>query len=110
LTLSYRADGSGFYDIKFSFSNKNSSGVRFGGSQTVSFNIRGSTLDEGWNLTPSEFPGDAGTYDAAAHVGATGTDAEGSGWIGAVPEPSVAVLSLLASGLLLTRRRPGQPG
>lgn len=100
----YKADGDGFFDIRFNFANANSQ--RFGVGESVTYTVTGIS---GLNATDFDFlsvngPPDKNGFPAAAHVLSIGLDGEDSGWVTVVPEP--ASMSLLALGMLpLLRRR-----
>ena len=106
----FKADGDGYYDVKFSFPT---SGNLFGGGESSSYTITGT------GLTAAAFDaqslcgqgcGNGGWY-SALHVQNTGPDKKGSGWIGAtvspVAEPENYVLMLAGLGLVgfIARRR-----
>ncbi|MEW5949182.1 MAG: PEP-CTERM sorting domain-containing protein [Thermodesulfobacteriota bacterium] len=109
----FKADGDGYFDIKFSFDTANVS-TRFGEDDYSVYVISGIP-----GLTASSFnfysaPGGGnGSYRSAAHVqgiddpNSPGIDTDGSGWIGdgdtgggnpPVPEP--ATMLLVGSGLV----------
>jgi len=101
----FMADGDGDYDILLAFPN---SGDRFNLDETVVYTITGTGIAA---IDFNEFSvmgGGQGEYLSAAKI--QGTDLEGtsdgSDWLGAVPEPSTALLLLGGlSGLVVWGRR-----
>ena len=104
----YKADGDGFFDIKFDFAPPQGQlETRFTGGETIIYDLTYvapiSAFDFNLFSAPS---GGAGTYLSAAHVQSIDDPAFcgpddpgcGSGWIGAVPVP--AAVWLFGSGLL----------
>ena len=109
-TNAYKADGDGFYDIKVVFATSGGLAGRFTDGDTLRLTLTytgAGTLNASSLNYPSLPGGGSGPFLAAAHIQATGLDDEGSAWIAAVPEPSVAMGALLAGiGSLVIRRRP----
>ena len=91
----FKADGDGYFDIKFKFAAND-----FGQNDKSVYLITGSDLDVYDFKFSSVQGGGNGTYYSAAHVQSIGTDGEGSGWIGA-PEPGSPVVPLPAAAWLL---------
>ncbi len=108
----FQADGDGFFDIKFLFADTNGPNIKFGSGDEVSFVITSSEV-----ITANSFnflsvmSGGQGLFFTAAQIQGIGSeafpDADESGWIGHVPEPSSAVLLILGAIALLpiARRR-----
>lgn len=102
----YKADGDGWFDIRLSFENSGGSDLteRFTQGDKVTYTV---SYDGEDVITPesfaynSQFGGGATAYLAAAHINATPDGGEGSTWVGAVPEPSPAILTLVATGMCL---------
>ena len=95
-TAQLKADGDGFFDVRFEF--KTSNNQRFEAGATSVYDISGTGLDALDFLFLSEPGGGNGSYYAAAHVQGIGPS-DGSGWIGA-PVPVPAAVWLFGSGLL----------
>ena len=107
-TNAYRADADGLYDIRMTFSTSNHEGgiERFtdGDKLTYTVSYTGSgTLDSSSFEFLSLADGETtyGPFFSAAHVESTGAGGLDSAWISAIPEPSVAMCSLLGTGILL---------
>jgi hypothetical protein len=102
----FMADGDGYFDIQFAFSQADGGDRRFGAGELVQYTISGIP-----GLTASSFDflseedGNQGEFPTAAHVGAIGPDDDCSGWI-SVPEPTTLSLLLVAGLTLMRRRRP----
>lgn len=101
-TDSFKADGDGWFDVKFAWTTQNNADRFTQGEQSVFLisGISGLTASEFWY---SSLPGGGnGTWDTAAHV--QGISPNDSGWIGykgtpqTVPEPGTILL--LGGGLL----------
>jgi hypothetical protein len=103
----YKADGDGFFDIQFGFSQGNQSD-RFTAGQSLQYDISGIG-----GLMASDFAyisasgGGSGTYYGAAHIQQTGVSGQDSAWIAAsqVPEPAAFELFGLGISVFLVRRR-----
>jgi hypothetical protein len=106
-TDAYKADGDGLYDIKVIFATSDGLGTRFTAGDTLRLTLTytgAGTLDASSLGFPSAPDGGSGPFLAAAHINSTGFDNEGSVWVAAVPEPSVAMSALLAGVVLLPLR------
>jgi hypothetical protein len=103
-----KADGDGFYDIKLIFSTK--SRDRFDASEKLSYEVSylGGELEQTSFSFLSEPGGGSGPFVMAAHIEGTLGKSQGSAWVSAVPEPSTAIYTLVATGICLSirRRRP----
>jgi hypothetical protein len=103
-TNQFRADGDGKYDILLSFDTAD--GMTFTGGDFVSYQVTGiPTLDSSSFDFLSQPAGGAGPFLAAAHVQSIGSNGD-SDWIRPtqmtpVPEPSVALTTILLGGLWL---------
>jgi len=92
----FKADGDGYYDIKFVWPTASSS-VRFDDSDTAVYLIAGITGLSASSFGYFSYPGGGqGEYHAASHIqGITNTGQGTSGWIGdgvPVPEPGILIL------------------
>jgi hypothetical protein len=116
----FKADGDGYFDLKFSWPTGGGDALTFDADETAVFTV---TLA---NLVATDFafislcdpPGDGcgeGGYYAAAHVQSIGPTGALSGWVGAdenltptptiiTPEPTSALLLLTTGGLGLIGR------
>lgn len=103
----YKADGDGFYDIKLTFSPKNSERFNYGEKLSYQVSYSGGTIEETSFSFLSEPGGEIGPFTSAAHVRGT-ANGSGSAWISSVPEPTTALYTMVAAGICLTvrRRRP----
>jgi hypothetical protein len=109
---SFKADGSGRYDIMFSFTKGGTIWNRFTENDFISFDISGiPNLNSSDFEYPSAKPGQAGPFTAAAHISRIGRCLE-TGWISAsvpipitsVPEPSASLLLSFGLGLWIAHR------
>jgi hypothetical protein len=97
----YKADGDGYFDIRFNFP----SGGGFNAGEQSVYLISGSSVSAADFNSQSLTGGGNGIWYAAMHVQNTGTGNGGSGWVGAtvspIPEPQTYAM-LLAGITLLT--------
>jgi hypothetical protein len=97
----YKADGDGYFDIRFNYP----SGGGFNAGEQSSYLISGSSVTAADFNNQSLTGGGNGIWYAALHVQNIGADNQGSGWIGAtvtpIPEPQTYAM-LLAGLTLLT--------
>ncbi|HDZ19894.1 hypothetical protein LCGC14_0204670 [marine sediment metagenome] len=102
----FKADGDGWFDIKFDFASGGGDAARFGPGEDVSYTITGiGSLTAGSFDFLSKPGGGHGPFPTAAHVQGIGEDNANSGWI-TVPEPtSLALLGVGAIASLRRRRR-----
>jgi len=97
----YKADGDGFFDMKFEFSNSDGADNRFGAGDAAVYTVTGIATLRAASFDVDSSPGGGNdVWDTVAKV--QGVDGEGSGWT--APEP-VALGLLLAGSLGLLRRR-----
>lgn len=107
-TNGHAADSGGLYDVHLSFSSTFSDRYTFGDAlgydvtytgvgilDSSSFSFLGATNEQTLY----------GPYNSAAHIQSTGVGGAGSAWVGAVPEPSSILYSLLAATFSLGYRR-----
>ncbi|MBN1257324.1 MAG: PEP-CTERM sorting domain-containing protein [Planctomycetes bacterium] len=112
----YKADGDGYYDILFDFSE--SFDGRFGAGESIVYLITGIPTLSAHSFNHQSTPsGGNGVYHSAAHISAiystfsTSIDnfgcPEGSGWIGDtdVSEPASIFLLALGGAAMLRRRQ-----
>jgi PEP-CTERM motif-containing protein len=103
----FQADGDGKFDILFDLPPPPGSfASKFTAGETISFDLTYTAALSAADFDFGSAPGGGqGTFRAAAHVQGIGPDDDDSGWIGPVPEPSVALL--VAAGVLagLARRK-----
>ncbi len=99
----FKADGDGFYDIRFSYS-PSTKAFSTGQSQTYFISTgSGTVAASDFTTYLSEPGGGNGNWLAAAHVQGTPSGGGGSAWVGATltPVPVPAALPLFGSGLAL---------
>ncbi len=99
-TDAYKADGDGYFDVKFAFptSGQNGGSGKFTAGESVVYDIKSTT----GTLTASSFNflsvgGDKGGFKSAAHIQGVGSS---SAWVGVAPEPISSALFLIGSGAL----------
>ncbi len=103
----YKADGDGYFDIKFLFVAINGLDIRFGDGDEIVYTITATgplstTLSaDSFDYASAPNGAGAGLYPTAAHVVSIGED---SGWI-TTPEPATLSLLSLGGAMLLRRRR-----
>ncbi len=118
----FKADGDGYYDVKFDFV-QSGSGDRFGSGETAQFLITNTT----GALSPDDFAffdfgGSKGNWVVAAHVGSIDPGGK-SGWIAGdggmpgggpldpgpgpspVPEPTTLLLFGMGTSILISRKK-----
>jgi hypothetical protein len=100
-TDAFKADGDGFFDLRFNFAT--AAPQRFGAGESITWPVTGIT---GLDATDFDFlsVGSNSGLPAAAHVQGIGANGEDSGWI-TVPEPAAGSLLLLGAALMGRRRR-----
>lgn len=110
----FKADGDGFYDIRFVF-DKAPPSDRFGNTDSVTYLISGITGLDAADFLFWDQGGSKGDFMSAAHIQGIAPDGQNSGWIGGddgslppeqIPEPGM--LFLMGAGLLglgMARRR-----
>ena len=110
----FKADGDGSYDIRLAFENSLGSDLtqRFTQGDKVTYTA---SYDGGGSFSPASFNyfsesggGSGASFLAAAHLQATPDGGGGSAWVGAVPEPSPAIYTLVATGMCLVFSRKRQ--
>ena len=101
----HKADGDGYHDLLLGFYEAESD--RLNGGAIHSFTLTGPGLDASdfydlGSLSPN------GQFYAVAKINGTGGDGEGSDWVGAIPEPTSAVLFAVGAVVVgqATRRAP----
>lgn len=106
-TDAFKADGDGFFDFVFDFQPPGGSN-QFEAGETIVYDISFSSAISAASFNfGSVSGGGAGTFLAAAKIQDINGVGQDSGWIGAVPEPSTALM--LGIGLVgLGLRRPRQ--
>jgi hypothetical protein len=99
----FKADGDGYFDIKFDFDQSDGAPTRFGVGDAAEYTITGIPTLTAYSFDFISAPdGAPGEFPMAAHVAAIGPNSY-SGWV-SVPEPSCFLL--LAAGVLgMTRRK-----
>jgi len=90
----FKADGDGFHDVLVQFSE--SAGSRMNGGSTYSFFLAGTNLDE-TDFDDLGTSSSKGQFHAVAKINGTGSNGDGSDWVGdgpgaPVPEPGAALL------------------
>ncbi len=95
-----KADGDGWYDFVFDYyAHELGGSSSANGTSVYTITHLGLTIDDFDFL--SEPGGDQGVYFSAAHIQSTGTDQEGSDWLGApIPAPGAVVLGAMGLGLV----------
>ena len=99
-TNDFRADGDGFYDILFDFPPPGGPANFHAGDISI-YTITGADLlaaDFNVYGSPGPGAGNPGPFLSVARFQSTGSDGNGSDWVGAVPVP--AAVWLFGSGLL----------
>ena len=99
----YKADGDGWFDIEFAFTEGGSDkrfGVGEAAQYTVTFTGVGLLMAESFDFCSQ--PGDS--LLVAAHVGGIGESGDDSGWI-TVPEPATVGLMAVGFGALAALRQ-----
>jgi hypothetical protein len=91
----YKADGDGFFDIRFVFDNGD-----FGEGEESVYLITGTGITaDSFDLFSAPGGGN-GSWNTAAHVGGIGPCDQYSGWIGGSSVPIPGAVWLLGSGLI----------
>ena len=95
-----KADGDGWYDFVFDYYPDELGGSSSAnGTSVYTITHLGLTIDDFDFL--SEPGGGQGVYFSAAHIQSTGTDQQGSDWLGApIPAPGAVVLGAMGLGLV----------
>ena len=110
----FKADGDGSYDIRVAFETSGGTDPtrRFTQGDKVTYTA---SYDGGGSFSPASFNyfsesggGSGASFLAAAHLQATPDGGGGSAWVGAVPEPSPAIYTLVATGMCLVFSRKRQ--
>ncbi len=106
----FRADGDGYFDIKFDWP-QNPPASRFGNDDLVVYHITSAVhpiMETSFNFVSAP-GGGQGMFPTAAHVQGVGPDGEESGWI-AVPEPATLLTLGIGATFFMTRRRRRRSG
>jgi len=101
-TNAYRADGDGYYDILFDYPPPGGP-ANFSAGDVSVYTITGAgLLASDFNVigAPGPGAGNPGPFLSVARFQSTGTDGNGSDWVGASPVPVPAAVWLFGSGLL----------